>query len=228
VSVAGRWKADHPSLEYVLPFAVFLAFMVLDLILPISPRFLYPLRLALVLGAIAAFSWPVISFQVTSFWPSVGVGIAVWLIWICPDVLWPDYRHMVLFENGLTGTARSSIPDALRSDYLFLLTRVAGSVLVVPVIEELFWRSWIMRWLIDRRFWKIPLGGYTVGTFWTVAILFAVEHGPYWDVGLAAGVIYNWWMIRTRSLGDCILAHAVTNACLSMLVLGTGQWQYWM
>jgi membrane protease YdiL (CAAX protease family) len=46
-------------------------------------------------------------------------------------------------------------------------------------------------------------------------------------VGLLAGLAYNWWMQRTRSLGDLVLAHGVTNACLSVYVVATGQWQYW-
>ena len=85
-----------------------------------------------------------------------------------------------------------------------------------------------MRWLIDHEFLKVPLGKYAPAAFWTVAILFASEHGPYWEVGLAAGIIYNWLMIRTRNLGDCILAHAVTNALLCAWVLMTDQWQYWL
>jgi CAAX prenyl protease-like protein len=64
--------------------------------------------------------------------------------------------------------------------------------------------------------------------FWVTAALFAAEHGPYWEVGLAAGIIYNWWMIRTRRLGDCILAHTVTNLALGLFVIRSGQWQYWL
>jgi membrane protease YdiL (CAAX protease family) len=48
-----------------------------------------------------------------------------------------------------------------------------------------------------------------------------------WDVGLMAGLAYNWWMRRTRSLGDLMLTHAVTNACLSAYVLIEGRWEYW-
>jgi uncharacterized protein len=95
------------------------------------------------------------------------------------------------------------------------------------VLEELFWRAWLMRWLINTDFLRVPLGAYTPFAFWLTAILFASEHGPYWDVGLVAGVIYNWWMIRSKSVADCILAHATTNAALSGYVLTTGQWQYW-
>jgi hypothetical protein len=74
----------------------------------------------------------------------------------------------------------------------------------------------------------VPLGRYTAVSFWAVALLFAAEHGPYWEVGLIAGVAYNWWLVRTRNLADCVLAHAVTNALLAGYVLVFNQWQYWL
>ncbi|MFN9430090.1 MAG: type II CAAX prenyl endopeptidase Rce1 family protein, partial [Acidobacteriota bacterium] len=61
-----------------------------------------------------------------------------------------------------------------------------------------------------------------------VAALFALEHGPFWEVGLLTGVIYNWWMTKTRSLGDLIFVHGVTNLVLSLYVIATKQWQFWM
>jgi CAAX prenyl protease-like protein len=109
-----------------------------------------------------------------------------------------------------------------------LTLRMIRAVLIVPIVEELFWRAWMMRWIIDADFEKIPLGKYTAQSFWIVAALFASEHGPYWDVGLAAGIIYNWWMVRSRSLGDLILAHAVTNFALSAYVIAAGKWEYWL
>ena len=84
-----------------------------------------------------------------------------------------------------------------------------------------------MRWLIAPDFRRVPMGACTAASFWIVALLFASEHGSFWDVGLAAGIVYNWWMVRTRSLGDLILAHAVTNGCLSLYVVAAGKWQYW-
>jgi hypothetical protein len=158
---------------------------------------------------------------------SIAVGIAVFLIWVGPDILF-GYRHHWLFENSITGSASSSLAPHLKSNLPFILLRISGSALLVPVLEELFWRGWMMRWLIDTNFLKVPLGTYTAFAFWVVAGLFASEHGPYWEVGLAAGVVYNWWMIRTKNLADCILAHGVTNAVLSGYVLLTDQWQYWL
>jgi CAAX prenyl protease-like protein len=84
-----------------------------------------------------------------------------------------------------------------------------------------------MRWLISPKFQSIPVGNYTTAAFWVVVLLFGLEHGPFWDVGLVAGGIYNWWTIRMHSIADVIWAHAVTNACLSVYVIGAGAWQYW-
>ena len=120
------------------------------------------------------------------------------------------------------------MPDTLKRSVWFLAIRTLSCAVVVPLVEELFWRGWLMRWLEGHDFRKVPLGAYMPFAFWTVAILFASEHGPYWEVGLAAGIVYNWWIVRTKNLADVILAHAVTNALLSGYVLSAGQWQYWL
>ena len=155
------------------------------------------------------------------------IGLAVFLIWIGPDMLIGGYRHTWFFENGLIGLASPSVMPAFRDNIPLLAVRVAGSALLVPVIEELFWRGWMMRWLVNNNFERVPLGTYVPAAFWITAILFASEHGSYWDVGLAAGVVYNWWMVRTRSLADCIIAHGVTNSLLAIYVIAKGAWQYW-
>jgi CAAX prenyl protease-like protein len=100
--------------------------------------------------------------------------------------------------------------------------------LLVPVLEELFWRGWLPRWMQDARFYRIPLGQYSTLAFWATAVLFALEHGPYWEVGLVCGIIYNWWMRRTRSLGDLMITHAATNLALSTYVIVSGRWSFWM
>ena len=185
------------------------------------------MRLLAVVLTIVFFSRSVLSFRAAFPLASIGIGIAVFLIWIAPDALF-NYRHHWLFDNSITGAAASSIAPALRHDTVFIVLRVAASVLLVPVLEELFWRGWLMRWLIGNNFLKVPLGTYAPTAFWIVALLFASEHGPYWEVGLAAGIVYNWWIIHTRNLADCILAHAVTNGLLAMYVLTMDQWQYWL
>jgi uncharacterized protein len=194
---------------------------------PLRTGILYPLRVVLVAAALLWWSKSLVRLNASRWGASILVGAAVFLIWIGPDLLWPSYRSHWLFANQLTRGAASAIPAAQRAGVAFLLWRVLGSVVLVPVIEELFWRAWLTRYLISQDFLKVPLGAYAARAFWISALLFASEHGPFWDVGLAAGVLYNGWLIRTRNIADCIVAHAVTNACLAVYVVSAGQWQYW-
>ena len=188
----------------------------------------YPLRIVVTMAVLAVFSRSVVTWSFSRPLGSVLLGVLVFVIWIGPDVLWPAYREHWLFQNVLTGRVTSSITPALRSDWMFISFRVFGTALTVPIIEEIFWRGWLMRYLVAPDFRAVRLGTYAPVAFWSTAILFASEHGPYWDVGLIAGILYNWWMMRTGKLADCILAHAVTNGCLAVYVLAFEEWQYWM
>jgi len=222
-----NWQEEYPSLKYVAPFAIFLLLLAVSEKVPLDQTWLAPLRVSL-LGLVCVVCWPrELSMRPTRPLASIAVGILVFLLWIAPDVLIPGYRQNVLFSNPIIGHVHSSLqPDVLRSPWL-LSWRTLRAVVIVPVVEELFWRGWLMRWLIDTDFRRVPLGAYSPFAFWITALLFASEHGPYWDVGLLTGIIYNLWMIRTKSVADCILLHAVTNGILSAYVIANAQWQYW-
>lgn len=216
----------HASVRYILPFALFFVFLWLGGLVS-SPAVEAPLRV-LVLGVVCYFCWPSVHpVRPVLPWQSIFLGIAVFVLWIAPDLLIPHYRELWPFNNQIVGHVGSTMPPGSLSSPWVLFWRCMRAVVIVPIVEELFWRAWMMRWLIDPAFERVPLGTFRAGPFLTVAILFAAEHGPYWDVGLITGLIYNWWMVRSRSLSDCILAHAVTNACLSCYVIWAGQWQYW-
>ncbi len=187
------------------------------------------LRFAISIAVILAVSRAPLRHSPSKPLLSVLVGVVVFILWVGPDWISPGWHHGILFDNAIVGHPAGNTPPASKNDPLFLLFRVALSVIAVPILEELFWRGWLMRWIVGSGdFEKIPLGMYTPAAFWITALLFASEHGPFWDVGLAAGIVYNLWMIRTRNLWDCIIAHAVTNAVLAGYVIAAGQWQYWL
>ena len=217
-----------PSLPYIAPFAVFIGFLALHAVAPLPDLADQIVPLIAVSAVLLLVSRPALDFQIRRLAATVMLGIAVFALWIAPDLLAPSYRNFWLFTNSITGPAQSTLSAAGRTDAAILALRSLRAVVIVPIVEELFWRAWMMRWIINPEFLKIPLGTYTAASFWIVAALFASEHGPYWDVGLAAGVVYNWWMIRTRSLGDLILAHAITNGCLCAYVIASGKWEYWL
>lgn len=214
----------HPAIPYVAGFVVFLAFLALRDRLPGTGGL--ALRLMVTAAVLGLVSRRVIELRPRHVSGSLLLGAIVFLVWIAPDQLWPGYRRHWLFENPVTGQI-PSLPDPADLSALFLVLRTLQAVALVPVLEELFWRGWLLRWLVNPDFQRVPPGTYTPSSFWITAVLFASEHGPYWDVGLVAGAAYNGWMMRTRSLADCIFAHAVTNALLAGYVIGWGKFLYW-
>lgn len=223
-----KGKALPAVVAWTGPFIVFMAVLALAPSLGLPPRIDLALRLGLPAAALLALSRSVISIRPRQFATSTLVGVAVFILWVAPDILIPGYRQHWLFQNALTGSLASSMAPASLSDPVSVALRILRAVIVVPLVEELFWRGWLMRWLIRNDFESVPLGSYTGQSFWLTAILFASVHGPYWDVGLIAGAVYNGWLVRTKSLADLVLAHAVTNACLAAFVLGTNRWEYWL
>jgi CAAX prenyl protease-like protein len=216
-----------PTLSYVAPFGALIALMALRPLLPLSPLTEQVVWITVMTAVLVWVARPALDFRIRNWGGSVLVGLAVFAIWIGPDRIIPGYHGHWLFTNSLTGSVVSSLPESSRRDWAVLSLRTLRAAVFVPIAEELFWRGWLMRWVISQDFKKVPLGAYSARAFWIVAVLFAVEHGALWDVGLAAGVLYNWWMVRTKSLGDVILAHGLTNLVLSAYVVFAGQWEYW-
>jgi CAAX prenyl protease-like protein len=215
------------SLPYVVPFGAVIALLAIRPVLPLSPLAEQVVWILVMTAILAAVARPALDFRIRNLGGSLLVGVAVFAIWIAPDRVFPGYHAHWLFTNSVTGSVVSSLPESSRGDVAILTLRTLRAAVFVPIAEELFWRGWLMRWLISQDFLKVPLGTYSARAFWIVAVLFAVEHGALWDVGLAAGVLYNWWIVRTKSLGDLILAHGITNACLSAYVIFAGRWEYW-
>jgi uncharacterized protein len=207
-------RQRNPSVAYTAPFLSFLVCLFVFPRLPLSPAFGAALWFVL-MGAVCLVCFPREVPLHPQYWLfSTLIGIAAFGIWIAPDALIPGYRQTILFSNRIAGHVQTALSGKAFEDPAFLFWRTLRAVVIVPIVEELFWRGWLMRWLINADFRKTPLGAYSSASLWITAILFASEHGPYWDVGLFTGVIYNAWMIRSKSLADCILMHAVTNAAL--------------
>jgi uncharacterized protein len=225
----------HPAVPYVGPFALFV-FLVLAL-MPDSGNYgtlfgisgwEHPFRCLILAVGIWYFSRGVLEFKPRHAVMSIALGIAVFLIWVGPDALWPGYRAHWLFSNSLLGKPASSLPEGFNRSPMVLIFRTLRAVALVPILEELFWRGWLLRWLEDNDFLKVPVGSFHLSSFLIASALFASQHGPYWDVGLACGLIYNWWITRTKCLADSILVHAVTNAALSAYVIFGEHWEFWL
>lgn len=220
---------QYPSLPWIAPFAVFMIWLAIGPSLPIPQPWESILRVGVLVAVMLTISRDVVlSLRVRHMLPSVLLGLAVCAMWVAPDQIFPGWREHWLFQNSITGTVKTTIAPSELADPLVVILRVVRAALLVPILEELFWRGWLPRWIVNNDWQKVPLGTFTVMAFVATAVLFASEHGPFWEVGLLCGFIYNWYMWKTKSLGDLVLVHAVTNAALSGFVMVTKQYAYWM
>ena len=122
------------------------------------------------------------------------------------------------------GTIRSRL--ARRGRWCWRACGMFGAVIVVPIMEELFWRSFLIRYLVTPTFTTVRLGTFTPLSGGATVVLFGLEH-HLWLAGMMAGAIYNLLLYKTRRLWPCILAHAITNLLLGIHVLVTGEWHWW-
>ena len=230
VAGSGEWVAAMPR---VLPFAALVAgIAALELaglsgLIDVSPNagtLAYPFRAAL--AALALWFClplcPEFSLRELLRWKdslfSLLIGLLVFFLWIHMDVPWARMGSPTPFmpEAAPEGVWRTAL----------LAVRFSGAALLVPLAEELFWRSFLIRVLEKRDFLSVSLGRIHWPSFAITAVLFALEHHQL-AAGFMAGVLYNLTLYRTKSLAQCVLAHAVTNAALGVWVLAAGAWRFW-
>ncbi len=148
---------------------------------------------------------------------AIGTGIAVFLLWINLDFEWARLGNSVAFDPTL--------PDG-GLDWQFVFFRLLGLAIIVPVMEELFWRSFLLRWLERKDFWLQDPAKVGVRAMIICAALFALEHN-LWLAGFIAGAAYVLVYVVGRNIWLAIISHATTNAALGGWILATRSWQFW-
>lgn len=216
-------------MPWIAPFATFMIWLAVGPFLGLSQPLESILRVgSLVLVLLTVSRRVVFSLRVKHWVPSILLGLTVGVLWVLPDLLFDGYRSHWLFQNSITGGVIVSIPPGDLGDPLVLTLRIVRAALLVPILEEIFWRGYLPRWIVDNDWARVPMGTYNKLAFIGTALLFASEHGPFWDVGLLCGVVYNWYMWKTKSLGDLVLVHVMSNAALTAMVLITNRYSFWM
>ena len=141
-------------LAWVGPFAVFMAWLAADKLLPIPNPAREILRDVVLVASIFGFSRRLLPTRAPYWLGSTAVGLAVFALWVLPDRLLPGWRSHWLLQNAVTGQLTTSIPPSELSPLLLVLRTMRASLLV-PVLEELFWRGWLPRWLQDTHFARV-------------------------------------------------------------------------
>jgi CAAX prenyl protease-like protein len=209
-------------------------FLQLESLWPQHLDILYPLKTVAV-GALLWLFWGQYSDLKLSFCPvAVLVGALVIVIWIVIDPFYPTQSQLLhKLENlgralsGLEPLApRAAAPFDPSGNWWFIGFRITGAVVVVPLMEELFWRAFLLRWLIQEDFKRVPLGAFSWLSFVGTTVLFGLAH-QQWLAAVICGALYNGLLYWRKDLFACVIAHAVSNGLLAAYVLATADWKFW-
>ena len=221
---------SRAALARILPFVAFMVLLALRGAMPadgswgIDPKWVYGITV-LVVGALLAWYWREygeLSAQLLpdfkEFALAVVVGVLVFALWINLDAPWMRLGEASAIFIPVDANGQLQWP--------LLIVRWIGAALLVPVMEELFWRSFLMRWVENPQFesvvpQRVGLKAVVLSTF-----VFVLAH-TLWLAAIVAGLAYAWLYVRTGKLWVPIIAHAVTNGVLGLWVVMTGKWAFW-
>jgi len=213
-----------------LPFAAFMLLLALRAALPaqgiwgIDSRWIYGLTVLVVGGMLLAWRREYGELARRNL-PDTGqtlgavaVGLLVLVLWVHLDAPW-----MTLGQSA--ASFEPLMPNG-QIDWTLVAVRWIGATLLVPVMEELFWRSFLMRWIQRPDFIAVAPGQVGLRAVLLSTFVFVLAH-PLWLAAALAGLAYAWLYVRSGKLWTCVIAHAVTNGGLGIWVVLTRQWQFW-
>jgi exosortase E/protease (VPEID-CTERM system) len=212
-------RESSPVAAYLMPFLAILAAGLLAGAASGGFEWLYPLRIVAAGAALWYFRATYRRLDWHAGWPSLAAGAAVFVLWIG-------------LERFTGSGAPVGVPAPLAQVSTFvrtgwILLRILGAVVTVPLAEELAFRGFLLRRLASANFEAVAWRTFQWSPFVISSIAFGILHGERWLAGTLAGMIYALVLMRRGRIGEAVIAHATTNALLAAWVLATGQWQLW-
>ena len=152
---------------------------------------------------------------------TVAIGVFVFFLWISP-------QQYFAFAPRTDGFNPEVFPIGSSAYWATIVFRFLRLVVVVPFVEEIFWRGFLLRYFIDEKFTDVPFGKFSWLSFAVVTLGFTFAHSSAdWPAAVATGVLYNFVAYHTKSLSSCILVHATTNLLLGVWIMQSRQWGFW-
>ena len=219
---------SRAAVARILPFAAFMLLLVVRAELPdgaaFDPRWTYAVTV-LVVGGLLAWFWREYGELVAQTWPTpretalgAGAGALVFVLWIHLDAPW--------MQIGTPSASFVPLDAGGALIWPLVVVRWLGAALVVPVMEELFWRSFLMRWVQNPVFESVPPQRVGVKAIVLSTFVFTLAH-TLWLAAVIAGLVYALLYVRTGRLWVAVIAHAVTNGMLGVWVVATASWAFW-
>lgn len=212
-------------LPYFGPFLLWVGLAYANDLHPNAVYVVYPLKTILVAVVLICLRKNFPELQWKWSWHGVWVGLVALAVWIVP--YW-DYIPKLPVPDTRTGYNPLQFEQNPLAMYSLAAFRLAGASLVVPVFEELLFRSCIARLVISQDFKTVPVGAFTWASLAITTVAFTVGHQPWEYVGaVLVGLMYHGLIVWRKNILDCIVAHGVTNLALGIYVLYTKQWFWW-
>ena len=162
--------------------------------------------------------------------PGILVGLLGILLWICLSELHLEQKLTAALPSWLQPESRVGYNPfdnlSARLAWAFVAVRMLGIAVVVPLVEELFWRGFLLRWLVDPEWERVPLGYFTFSSCALVTLMFTLAH-PEWIAAAIYCLLINALLYWKKDLWQCVVAHSVSNLVLALYVLQTGAWGLW-
>lgn len=212
-------SSPNPAAPYLVPMAVMSALALFTV--PFSHGFdlAYPVRLIVTAGAIWWYRDRLGAILWGFSWPAAAVGVLMFLVWIAFAARANSPESNAAFAASLKGIS-------LLAASVWLFSRLAGAVVLTPVVEELAFRGYLLRRLSNPDFEKVTYRGITLTAFIVSSILFGILH-EHWRAGIFAGMIFAAAACYRGKLSDAVCVHSTTNAMLALYVIATGSWSLW-
>ena len=192
----------------IVPFMAFmLASVAISALAPI-PDLAYPLKMAAMAAALVPFHRIYRAFDWSLDTMAIAAGAVVGLGWIALQP--PPGPEAAILATSLSGLGALGL-------VAWVTARLLGAVLLVPVVEELFFRGYVLR--------RLDRGGPLARTV-AVAVssgLFALLHGR-WLEAFCAGLVFALIALRRGRVTDAIVAHVVANLIVAAWAAGRGDW----
>jgi len=220
------------DLAYVLPMLVFLILIWVGSTWKSLYAPAYVARAVVAAALLAVFWRHYTKIRWNGWWLGAIVGVVGVFQWVL-------MQHWIEAHLGHLPTLHPPSPDEVFNPFRdiqggpaivwsFIAVRVAGAMLVVPVMEELFWRDYLWRQVLSPNDFKLAtVGEWGWAPFLGTSILFCTVHGHWWPTAIVWGLMVAALLVYTKSLGACIIAHAVTNGLLAAYVLRAHDWSFW-
>lgn len=213
---------ERPLFVRAAPFVIFLGLTFFQLAPGEATPYWAYLGKTLVGGFLIWLTLPLVrELKWRMGWEGIVGGVAVFGLWVGLEGRYPVFQ-----ESGTAWNPFAVFGAGSMSAWAFIGVRIAGSTLLVPMLEEVFYRSFLYRWIADPDFEKVDLGEFRWRPFLVASAVFGLAHRE-WLAGMLTGALLQWLALRRRDLGDALTAHAVANLLLGIWVVWRGQWIFW-